>query len=65
MIAGDYTPGIHRTGNFAASARLRAFRKWRLEVIEDICIYYLCHMSFAPTSITFLEVANADNSNCH
>jgi heparanase len=23
------------------------------------------HISFAPTSITFLEIANADNSNCH
>ncbi len=23
------------------------------------------HISFAPTSITFLEVATADNSNCH
>jgi hypothetical protein len=23
------------------------------------------HISFAPTSITFLEITNADNSNCH
>ncbi len=23
------------------------------------------HISFAPTSITFLEIANADNSDCH
>jgi heparanase 1 len=23
------------------------------------------HISFAPASITFLEIANADNSNCH
>jgi hypothetical protein len=23
------------------------------------------HISFAPTSITFLQIANADNSNCH
>jgi len=23
------------------------------------------HISFAPTSISFLEIAKADNSNCH